>query len=154
MWLMHYPGQDPLARFEGSARGGQVWNARGKKFSIVPEFKVGEFAVVWRGWWESLQPKWRPQDTWPPSQDTPPDEDWGILQRGGINGLFVIIMCISWWATKKMSSKEWSAFEAAKSDVAWVIRQVSHSLTRASPAKWPAEDSSGACSRKHPCVSS
>ena len=44
----------------------KFWNAQGKKFNIVPQFKVGELAVVWRVWWESLQPSWHPQEYWLP----------------------------------------------------------------------------------------
>jgi hypothetical protein len=117
----------------------KFWNARGKKFGIVPQFKVGEFAAVWRTWWESLQPNWRPQECWPPSRDTPPDEDWSVLRRGGINGLFVVLMCLSWWAQKLRSAKEQLAFKEAMSDVAWVIQQVFNSFAPFSQLKRPAE---------------
>lgn len=126
----------------------KFWNAQGKKFNIVPQFKVGEFAVVWRAWWESLQPSWRPQEYWPPSRDTPPDEDWGVLHRGGINGLFVVLMCLSWWAQKSLSAKEQLAFKEAKSDVAWVIQQVLNSLAPSSQLKRPVEENNATDSAK------
>jgi hypothetical protein len=108
---------------------------------MQPEFKVGEFATVWWTWWESLQPSWRTQDSWPLSHHVPLDEDWSGLHRGGINGLFIVLMCLSWWVSKDLSPKELEVFQEAKSDVAWVLKQVMGSfVSNCPPLKRPAED--------------
>jgi hypothetical protein len=105
----------------------------------VPDFKVAEFAVVWKSWWESLQPTWRLRESWPLSRETPPGEDWSVLRRGGINGFFIVLMCFSWWASKKMSAREREEFEAAMVDVTWVIKKVSDSIALSTPLKRCAE---------------
>jgi hypothetical protein len=94
----------------------------------MPEFKVEEFAIIFKSWWESLQPAWRLLDTWPPSRDVPPSEDWQILHREGINGWFIILMCLSWWVPKAISQKQRTVFESVKADVGWVIKKVLGSL--------------------------
>lgn len=114
----------------------------------MPVFKPGEFAVVWKNWWESLQPTWRLRETWPLSRKTPSGEDWSVLRRGGINGMFIVLMCLSWWTLKKLSAKERDVFEGAKSDVVWVIQQVSDSLVLPSELKRRGEDLPNAKSPK------
>jgi hypothetical protein len=60
----------------------KFWNGRGKKLTIIPEFKVSEFAAVWQSWWQSLQPSWHIQDGLLLSNAVPADEEWSSLCRG------------------------------------------------------------------------
>lgn len=125
------------------------WNGWGKKFETIPVFEVANFAVSWRRWWEGLQPSWRPQDLWPPSRDVPTDEDWCSLHRGGNNGIFLVIMCLSWWAARATSEKDRAPFEAAKQDVTWVLEQVLESIPVSSlPGKRNAEQSDSPATTK------
>jgi hypothetical protein len=104
------------------------WNGRGKKLANIPVFTVVEFAMSWTSWWQSLQPSWRAQKSWPPSRVVPLEEDWKIFHQGGANGLFIVVMCLSWWSSRAKTAKERTSFEAAKADVAWVFEQVCASL--------------------------
>ena len=50
-------------------------------------------------------------------------------------------MCLSWWVSKAMSTKDLVTFEEAKVDVAWVIQQVLDSLSSTAQLKWPTDES-------------
>jgi hypothetical protein len=118
----------------------KFWNGRGKKLTIIPEFKVSEFAAVWQSWWQSLQPSWHIQDGLLLSNAVPADEEWSSLCRGGSNGLFIVLMCLSWWMSKPMSSEELVTFQVAKADVLWVLQQMLRNFTNPSSQKRSAED--------------
>ena len=59
----------------------------------MPVIKAAEFAAEWKEWWNTLQPSWRSDGS---NQDCLADADWQVLQKGGSNGIFIIIMCLSW----------------------------------------------------------
>lgn len=98
--------------------------------------------MSWRLWWRSLQPDWRANGTWPPSRDVPDDEDWEDLCKGGINGLFLIVMCLSWWGPVAVSNKDRADFDAAKEDVLWVFEQIARYLRMLARGKKRATDAS------------
>ncbi|KZT12095.1 uncharacterized protein LAESUDRAFT_613440, partial [Laetiporus sulphureus 93-53] len=53
----------------------------------------------WKGWWYNLQPAVHHGDTtWPLKQEAfSSDMDWSALERGGCNGLHLVIITLSWW---------------------------------------------------------
>lgn len=112
------------------------------KSTVIPSFKPAEFAVSWRLWWQNLQPDWQANGTWPLSHETPDDEDWGDLCKGGINGLFLIMMCLSWWGPIAVSKKDHADFYAAKEDVFWVFEQVARYLQKLAQGEKRATDAS------------
>src|ERR1700676_5686685 len=85
---------------------------------------MGEFSAAWKSWWESIQPLWRQQYSWPLSRDVPAHSDWEVLCRGGVNNIFLIVMCLSWWAPLALSAKEQEAFDKARDDVVWVFESL------------------------------
>lgn len=114
----------------------------------TPTFHAAEFAAAWKLWWEGLQPAWRIQGTWPLGREVPADEDWSILRRGGNNGLFLVVMCLSWWGTTAKSKNDRATFEAAKQDVVWVLEKVIEQIPAPLPAKHNALSSSRATKRR------
>jgi hypothetical protein len=60
----------------------------------------------------------------------PDDENWEGLRKGGINGLFLVVMCLSWWAPTATSKKDKADFISAKDDVMWVFQQISEYLRK------------------------
>lgn len=102
----------------------KAWTSKNKKLSYIPPFKVSEFAVRWRVWWESLQPVWRDNEDWPPHRDVPEDEDWLQLRKGGPNGLFHVIISLTWWAAQCHTKKDRLAYTSAQEDVVWVLQLV------------------------------
>ena len=44
-------------------------------------------------WWNNIQPEWRRS-----GQDSPQDPSaWSYILSGGSKGLFLVLMCLSWW---------------------------------------------------------
>lgn len=104
------------------------WLSEGKKLSTTPQFNVKEYAVAWRSWWEFLQPAWRESETWPPVREVPADENWASLRRGGPNGIFHILVTLSWWSGKCLTTHDRDAYVSAQEDVKWVFEQIYFSL--------------------------
>jgi hypothetical protein len=112
------------------------WNGRGKKLSVVPIIKVTEFAVEWKQWWDVLQPSWRVGRSEPPA-----NADWKVLQRGGSNGIFIVLMCLSWWGNAVTSPEHREVFDAAVEDVVWVLQHVCMSIPASVGIKRAADNS-------------
>jgi hypothetical protein len=54
--------------------------------------------LSWLKWWKALQPKWRVLDDGNLRQDIGEDsQEWEGLHQGGRNGIFMIIIALSWW---------------------------------------------------------
>ncbi|TFK79958.1 hypothetical protein K466DRAFT_442385, partial [Polyporus arcularius HHB13444] len=79
----------------------KYWIGRGRKYDKPPRIKsfpafVGQF----QKWWARLQPSERrdPGNPWPLLKTAPEDPaSWSDVRRGGCNGLFMVLMCLSWW---------------------------------------------------------
>ena len=95
---------------------------------------------------------------WPPSHDVPTDGGWEVLRRGGINGIFIVIMCLSWWAPLALSAAQQAVFAEARDDVIWVAERLLESLSNTeceeellehtTPSKRPAAESEDATAAK------
>ena len=78
----------------------------------------------WVAWWSLCQPTWHQGKGWPLPMDDPDATDWGIKAFArGQNGLFLIIVSTTWWASFIQSAKDWSTFDEAVEDIQWVIDQ-------------------------------
>ena len=54
---------------------------------------VPGFGVDVVNWWSNIQPEWRRF-----GQDSPQDPSaWSYILSGGSKGLFLVLMCLSWW---------------------------------------------------------
>lgn len=98
----------------------------------MPAIKAAEFSAVWREWWDILQPSWRLNSF---DQNCPTDADWQVLQCGGNNGIFIVIMCLSWWGKAITSPQDNDAFQAAVDEVVWVLEKVSTFISGGSKRK-------------------
>jgi hypothetical protein len=107
----------------------------------VPAVKVTEFAVEWRDWWDTLQASWHSGGSGPSHRDCPANADWKILQHGGTNGIFIILMCLSWWNKAMTSLTHREVFDAAVEDVAWALEHVCTSIPVLASAKRVADHS-------------
>jgi hypothetical protein len=108
---------------------------------VVPVVKATEFAVEWREWWDTLQPSWRVGGSGTSQRDCPANADWKVLQRGGSNGIFIILMCLSWWSKVATSPKLREVFDTAVEDVVWVFEHVCMSIPISAGSKRAADDS-------------
>jgi hypothetical protein len=102
---------------------------RRRRIENVPTIKATEFAVQWRKWWTAMQPEWRLTDhIWPLLREAPAMADWSGLLCGGANGLFLIILTLSWWAQAAQNDPSQEDFFSAVDDVLWVMTQASMGL--------------------------
>lgn len=104
------------------------WQKRARKVDppVKPE-EVSEIDKKWWGWWKSLQPNWRETMTIAgplnvTHQAITDDGDWMVLEKSGINGMFSVVACLSWWG--KAVARDDASFLAAIADVRWVIEQI------------------------------
>lgn len=74
-------------------------------------------------WWLTIQPTTR--KAWPPSHE-PPSEDFSFeyFKRGGPNGAFLMILCLSWWANALDPNTDLTKFGLVVNDVRWVLEQI------------------------------
>ncbi|PPR03008.1 hypothetical protein CVT24_012321 [Panaeolus cyanescens] len=110
----------------------QVWIKRKKPLKSVPlsvDPKV--YAVQFNSWWCALQPSWRSAKSADRVEDilrnnTKLDrESWISVLKGGNNGMYVVVMALSWWIRSDPSSNDVWAFV---NDVHWVIQRVTQVL--------------------------
>ena len=82
------------------------------------------FVTTWKNWWTGLQPNSRREgDTsWPLARVLPEDcDEWMKVNRGGCNGLFMVLMTLSWWLTEVGDGDTAEVFDAIR-DVVWVCQ--------------------------------
>lgn len=119
-------------RISTKARPEEVawWIKRHKQPSSVPKVKVIEFGTEWNSWWRAMQPAWRLGDNrLSLGRNTPSTEDWDALARGGSNGLFLVIMALSWWFKGFAPGNPTAEFWTAVNDVTWVLEGVTSVLS-------------------------
>lgn len=96
----------------------------------MPEIlSLDRYQEMWIRWWTSLQPSWRcagdiRKCSWPLPREPPSVHGplWDKLLAGGKDGLFIVVMSLSWWVIKhgRDSGKD-SQLEEALVDVSWVL---------------------------------
>ncbi|KAH9929946.1 uncharacterized protein BXZ73DRAFT_26674, partial [Epithele typhae] len=55
------------------------------------------FVTALKQWWTRVRPDCRHQADWPLLRDVPLDTSWQCLELDDPNGIFMVIMCLSWW---------------------------------------------------------
>ena len=81
------------------------------------------FAHEFLNWWASLQPQWRnDQDGRPTQRSVPDNADWAALCRGGQNGVFLVLVALSWWVggCEKIEGEVHTIME----DVCWALQRM------------------------------
>ena len=87
--------------------------------SVDPE----TFGAKVLGWWITIQPTTR--KAWPPSHEQPSaDLSFDYFKRGGPNGTFLMILCLSWWASALDINTDLTNFRLVVDDVRWVFEQI------------------------------
>lgn len=74
-------------------------------------------------WWLTIQPTTRKD--WPPTYGPLPDDfSFDYFNRGGPNGVFLVVLCLSWWANALTPDSDLTEFGLVIHDVLWVLEQV------------------------------
>lgn len=93
---------------------------------------VTSFGQCWKSWWSTLQPSWRCiHSTWPLVRNDSVNETWPAVKQSGSNGIFLAIICLSWWAHAcryDADTPDSLGLREAIDDVAYVLRCIIRSL--------------------------
>ena len=89
---------------------------------------VQTYKDEWVKWWTKAQLEWRNVERWPFSQDNTGTGDWGDLFSSGKDGLYIVIMSLSWWVHTLDLGADSKVYEAI-SDVSWVMEHIITSLS-------------------------
>ncbi len=112
------------------------WINAGRHFNKLPQLaSVPTFVANWKAWWLSLQPRCRVQGRvdWPPRRQKPDkNEDWNLVQRGGCNGMFVVIWCLALWISHLPVGATDPDVCSAIADVHWTYSTIISSLSSGS----------------------
>lgn len=77
-----------------------------------------------------MQPAWRDGDSL--GMAIPANADWGSVLRGGPNGLFLVILALSWWVEGMQPDQQDLELFKAVNDVEWVLSELVATLSLAS----------------------
>lgn len=90
--------------------------------------------------------------TWPFPCGDAKEKDWARLNVSGPHGLFAVVMSTSWWAASPGLDSHRAAFDAAVTDLRWVMEHLAF-FSASKPAsqldvnKGPANKFPGHCER-------
>ena len=74
-------------------------------------------------WWLTIQPTTR--KAWPLSHEQPAEDfSFEYFERGGPNGVFLMILCLSWWANALDANTDYMSFGLVVNDVRWVLEPI------------------------------
>ena len=95
----------------------------GWDFSCGENVDAEKFGAEVVEWWLTIQPTTRKE--WPPTYE-PVSKDFSFkyFNRGGPNGVFLVILCLLWWANALDANTDNTSFKLVVHDVRWVLQQV------------------------------
>jgi len=95
----------------------------GRNFSRGYNVDEQKFGAAVIKWWLTIQPITR--KTWPPTYNAlPEDFSFDYFNRGGPNGVFLMVLCLSWWANALTPDTDHTNFRLVLHDVRWVLKQI------------------------------
>ena len=93
----------------------------GQHILHVPEASI--YHQRWLSWWTACQLPWRKVNGWLFSREDS-DVSWGKLDAPGQNGVFLVVMLTTWWASSLKSPEDLLVFNEAVGDIHWVLGQL------------------------------
>ena len=107
-----------------------AWLSKIRDFYNVPSIihPVPSFVNKLLVWYISLQPlsrklKWDPMSSFVPPIGTLPDSpaEWYQLRKGGSNGIFLIVLALSWLPLYLTQADEKAKVDVLMTDLIWVL---------------------------------
>ena len=96
-------------------------NAR--DFSRGDKVDATKFGAAVIEWWRTIQPITR--KGWPPTYGPlPEDFSFDYFNNGGPNGVFLMILCLLWWANALTPDMDHTSFGLVVHDVQWVLEKI------------------------------
>ena len=103
---------------------------RSKKKEVVPPVKPAQFGKQFMEWWTVLQPDWRKDDTEGSLsffRDVLTGETWQGMKKGGMAGIYIVIMALSWWIQAQKAERDVLAWSTGD-ELLWVIEQLNQKM--------------------------
>jgi hypothetical protein len=95
----------------------------GRDFERGDRVDAAKFGPKVVKWWCTIQPTTR--KAWPPTYaPLPADFSFSYFNHGGPNGVFLMILCLSWWANSLDTETDHTNFKLVVHDVRWVLEQI------------------------------
>jgi len=110
------------------------WLKNGRKFNAMPMVN-DEFGAAWMKWWLHLQPEWRGSGPKLSKSDIPEDGSWIELQKGGLNGFFILLLSYCWWGVNALNHEDKQDhvhWEETYDDIKWVLQNMVSGFRNAS----------------------
>ena len=94
-----------------------------RKYSRGDDVDAKKFGAAVLKWWLTIQPTARKQ--WPPVHDPlPANFSFDYFNRGGPNGVFLMVLCLGWWANALTADMDLSDYALVVNNVCWVLEQI------------------------------
>ena len=94
-----------------------------RKYSHGDDVDAERFGAAVIQWWLTIQPTARKQ--WPPTYGPLPDDfSFEYFNRGGPNGVFLMILCLGWWANALTVDTNITDYMLLVDDISWVLENV------------------------------
>jgi hypothetical protein len=96
---------------------------RGRTYSRGDDVDAEKFGKAVLKWWLTIQPTTR--KTWPPVYGAlPNDFSFRFFNHAGPNGVFLMVLCLGWWANALEPGMDFADFNLVVSDVHWVLEKI------------------------------
>jgi hypothetical protein len=93
----------------------------GRKYGSPPHIDdLPLFASRFIDWWLLVQPESRGKE-WPPSRHVVPGELWERVTKGGLNGIVMVLIALTWWYRSIGDADSKQEFSVMLADVSWVV---------------------------------
>ena len=94
-----------------------------RKYSRGDNVDTERFGAAVIQWWLTIQPTARKH--WPPTYGPLPDDfSFEYFNRGGPNGVFLMILCLGWWANALTADANMIDYMLLVDDVSWVLENL------------------------------
>lgn len=142
MYSSSQQARDHKLSVEGRPAAITKWVGSGRDFSKIPTSvqPLDKFIKEFIKWYRSLQPKARP---WPETSPCPslsgPNvlAEWNELRKVGPNGVFTILMGLSWICDLAETLEHRVALEWLSADITFVLGTVSRLAAAGAPGNGP-----------------
>ena len=95
----------------------------GRDFARGDNVDAKKFGPKFLEWWITIQPMTRKE--WPPTYGILPDDfSFDYFNCSGPNGVFLVVLCLIWWANALSPNNDHTSFASVVNDICWVLEQV------------------------------
>lgn len=97
------------------------WQYKGRhSITKIPHIDLATFPKELRSWWISIQPSVR-RGTSLLRTTNARNAEWSALQHGGLDGMFAVVMCLSWYMVSLPPPIDQRPLLELIDDVTWVF---------------------------------